>query len=146
MTYRYFLREMVMVIRSSRQLRRAGFSLMEILVVVAIILILMGGGTFLLLKNRDDALISKAKMGVKSLELAVQSYNLKNNQYPGSLQELTQADDTGKPYCDAETLITPWGNGQYQYDPSGPNNAGHKPDIWADGPNGRRIGNWPGAN
>jgi prepilin-type N-terminal cleavage/methylation domain-containing protein len=123
---------------------RGGFTLMEILVVVAIILILVGGGTFYLLKNRDEAMIMKAKAGVKALETTVLSYNVKHGQYPGSLQELLQPDDSGHAYCDAEALVTPW-KAQYQYDPSGPNNGGQKPDIWADGPNGRRIGNWPGA-
>jgi general secretion pathway protein G len=127
-----------------RQVRDA-FTLVEILVVVAIILILLGGGSFLLLRNRDDALIARAKMSIRSLETAVQAYELKNNQKPASLQDLTVPDDTGKPYCDAAAITTPW-NGQYGYDPNGANNGGMKPDIWADTPNGKRIGNWPGAS
>jgi general secretion pathway protein G len=118
---------------------------MEMLVVVAIIVILAGGGTFYYLKYLDQAKESKAKTQVKAIETAVDAYYTTHGEYPANLIVLTQSDDGGRPALDQEALMTPW-KGQYQYNPSGAHNQGHKPDIWADGPRGKQIGNWPGAN
>ena len=93
----------------------------------------------------ERAKINRAKMAVKSLETAVEAYYLQHGEYPLSLAVLTQREvDGGKAYLDADALKTPWGS-QYNYDPVGPSNGGNKPDIWADGPQGKRIGNWPAA-
>src|SRR5262245_23687755 len=131
--------------KTTRHAVRGAFTLMEMLVVVAIIVILAGGGTYYYLKYLDDAKVNKAKMDIKNLENAVMAYYTKHSEYPPTLATLTQREaDGGKPYMDTEALKTPW-NGQYGYDPNGANNQSNKPDIWADGPNGKRIGNWPGA-
>ncbi len=134
-----------MIVRKTNHLVRKGFSLMEIMVVVAIIMVLVGGGTYFYMKYQQDAHIAKATQSVRALSLAVESYKLKNNDYPADLSQLLQPDDSGHPYLDSDALRTPWG-GQYNYDPNGPNNNGFKADIWVDSPNGKRIGNWAGAS
>lgn len=135
-----------MIARTSKPLVRSGFSLMEIMVVVAIIMILIGGGTVYYMNYKEQALATKAKTGVRTLETAVLGYQMRHNDLPSDLHVLLQPDpDTGKPYCDGEVLMSPWSDRPYQYNPQGPNNNGLKPDIWVDSPNGKRIGNWPGA-
>jgi type II secretory pathway pseudopilin PulG len=114
---------------------------MEILVVVAIILVLASSGFVFYQRYQDDAKLTMAKQGVKALETVVETYKMKNHDYPSDLSALLQPDDTGKPYVSADALRTPWG-GQYQFNPSGPRNNGFKPDIWAEAPNGVQIGNW----
>jgi general secretion pathway protein G len=134
--------------RAARQAVRGAFTLMEMLVVVAIIVILAGGGTFYYMKYLDEAKINKAKIQIKSIETAVEAYktNPNHDEYPANLMVLTQRDaDGGRPALDVDALKTPWGK-QYGYDPAGPRNGGNKADIWADAPNGKVIGNWPGGS
>jgi prepilin-type N-terminal cleavage/methylation domain-containing protein len=134
------------MIASNRTISRPGFSLMEIMVVVAIIMILIGGGTMMWMNYKDQALVTKAKAGLKSLDTAVQAYEMRNHERPNDLQVLLQPDpDTGKAYCDSDVLMSPWSDRPYQYNPQGPQNNGQKADIWVDAPSGKRIGNWPGA-
>jgi general secretion pathway protein G len=134
-----------MVVRNRQQvLARAAFTLMELLVVVAILVVLAGVGGYYYIKHLDDARIDAARLQVKTLTQAAEAYYVKHGEYPPSLVALTERDpDGGKPYLEQDAIRTPWGT-SYQYDPSGPNNGGNKPDIWADAPKGgARIGNWP---
>ena len=134
-----------MVVRKTQLVARSAFTLMEMMVVVTIIVMLAGGGTYYYMKYLDDAKVSTAKAGVRKLTDTVEMYKLKHGDYPDTLQVLTQRDDENpKPYIDQEALKTPWG-GQYGYDKGGANNGGAKPDIFADGPNGVKVGNWPGS-
>jgi len=115
---------------------------MEMLVVVAILVVLAGVGGYYYLRHLDEAKRDAARLQSKNLTEAVEAYYVKNGEYPASLAVLTERDAEGnKPYLDVDALRTPWGS-TYQYDPSGPNNGGNKPDIWAETPQGR-IGNWP---
>jgi general secretion pathway protein G len=132
--------------QTTRQVARGAFTLMEMLVVVAIIVILAGGGTFYYMKYLDEAKINKCKIQIKNIETAVEAYKVSHGDYPSSLQALAQPDpDGGRPALDAEALLTPWKT-QYGYNPAGTNNGGNKADIWADAPNGKKIGNWPGGH
>ncbi len=135
-----------MIVRETRAVARTAFTLMEMLVVVAILVVLAGVGGYYYMKHLDDARKDAAKLQSKTLEQAVQAYYVQHGEYPPSLAVLTERDsDGGKPYLEPDALKTPWGSG-YQYDPSGPNNGGNKPDIWADDPKtGARIGNWTAA-
>ena len=58
-------------------------------------------------------------------------YYLNNQQYPGSLQELTQPGSApgGKAAMSAENIVDPWGQ-QYQLDVNGPNHQGSAPDVY----------------
>jgi general secretion pathway protein G len=127
---------------NQRRVVRTGFTLMEILVVVAIIMILAGVGGYYYLKHLDEAKESAAQLQVKTLTQACEAYYTKNGEWPPSLLSLTEKGaDGSRPYLEPEAIKTPWQT-QYQYDPSGPNNGGNKPDIWAEEPAKGRIGNW----
>jgi general secretion pathway protein G len=129
--------------RNARQRRRRdAFTLMELLVVVAILVVLAGVGGYYYIKHLDEAKVSTAKLQVQELTKAVEAYYVKNNAYPTNLSALTEKEQDGsRPYLEPDALKTPWGT-SYQYDASGPNNGGNKPDIWAEGPGGVKIGNW----
>jgi hypothetical protein len=90
-----------------------------------------------------DAKSDAARAQVKVLEKALQTYFVKNNEYPTSLDVLTTVQpDGGKPYVETKALIDPWDK-PYQYDLSGKRNNGKKPDVWAVAPDKTLIGNWP---
>jgi general secretion pathway protein G len=128
---------------TERSFARAGFTLMEMLVVVAILVVLAGVGGYYYMKHLDDARVSAARLQVKVLTNAAEAYYTKHGEWPPSLASLTEKESDGsRPYLEPDALKTPWQTA-YQYDPSGPNNGGNKPDIWADSPVGR-IGNWSG--
>lgn len=127
-----------------RERRRAGFTLMEMLVVVAIIVILAGLGGYYFLGQAEESRKSAAKVQVRQLTTAVESYNVQHSgQWPQSLEVLLQKDEAGMgPYLkSAEVLVDPWGR-NYQYDPTGARNNGLTPDIWTTAPDGKEIGNW----
>jgi len=134
-----------MIARRANVVGRAAFTLMEMLVVVAIIVVLAGTGGYYYMRSLDESKINTAKIKVKVLSDAVDTYYVKFGEYPPSLDALLQPDsDTGKAILEnAEALKTPWGKSVYAYDATGPHNRNGKPDIWAQAPNGRLIGNWP---
>jgi hypothetical protein len=80
---------------------------------------------------------------IQQLTEVVDAYKLNNGEYPTSLQALLQQQPRGgQPFLGGRgDLLDPWGK-PMQYDPSGPNNGGKRPDIWTNGPKGK-IGNWP---
>jgi prepilin-type N-terminal cleavage/methylation domain-containing protein len=126
---------------------RSAFTLMEMLVVVAIIVALAGIGGFFLLGQLAGAQEDVARTQVTGpLTQACQSYYIKHKEWPQGLNQLTQRDplNGNAPYLDnPDALNDPWG-GKYQYDASGQNNNGTKPDIWATPKNtNNKIGNWP---
>ena len=124
-----------------RALDRAGFTLMEILVVMAIIVVLAGVGGYYYLRHLDEAKVDAARLQVKTLTQAAEAYYTKHGEWPASLVALTEKEaDGSRPYLEPDAIKTPWGK-EYGYDPSGPSNSGNKPDVWADGPQGK-IGNW----
>jgi general secretion pathway protein G len=122
---------------------RLGFTLMEVLVVVAILVILAGTASVFVFRYLDQAKDDRARADVKTIETACTAYKLRNGDYPSSLQVLVTPDDgSAKPYLDsAEAILDPWGK-PYQYDPSGPNHNGLKPDISTTNADGELIGNW----
>jgi general secretion pathway protein G len=128
----------------SRHTKRAGFTLMEIIVVVAIILILASAGvvvyTTLLAGTKED----RAKMDCKSLQTVVTSYYVKHSVYPQSLRELTERGQDGSPaLLDEKGLIDPWGN-EYIYDQGQRHPKTDRPLIYTNGPPGqnKKISNW----
>lgn len=129
-----------MIVRSSRAVSRAGFTLMEVLVVVAILVILAGTGGVIYMQFQKDAYKDVARTQVETLTKAAQSYAVKHgSEYPASLAALVQEG-----YLEEKALIDPW-NHEYHYQyPGTHNQARGKPDIWSDGPNdgSGMIGNW----
>ena len=136
---------MVIRQREIQRVVRQGFTLMEVLVVVAIILILASLGGYYLIGQANEARKSAAKVQVRVLTQAAETYNLDHGGInPASLDILVQRDGSGKgPYLkNRDALLDPWGS-PYQYNQQGPKNQGTQPDIWCQVPNsGEMIGNW----
>jgi len=84
-----------------------------------------------------DDKVDQARAAVRSLTTAAKTFNLKQGKYPATLKELEKSG-----YVTAPLPKDPWGN-PYQYDPKGPRNGGRMPDIWAETPDKKEIGNWP---
>jgi general secretion pathway protein G len=136
-----------MVVRPSQPARaasRSAFTLLEVLIVVAILVVLASVSSIYVFRYLDDAKVKAAKAGVKAIETAALGYQTNYGNLPESLQQLVQPPSGNKPYIEATALIDPWEK-QYQYDPSGGNNGGLKPDVWTTSPDGQTIGNWPAA-
>jgi len=131
--------------------RKAGFSLMEMIIVLALIAIIAGlvvtrvGGLFS--SGQEDA----AKIWVKQAKTPLLAYRIHVGSYPSTeegLKALLKAP-AGKesrwrgPYID-EIPVDPWGN-PYQYRYPGVHNQDEF-DVWSWGPDGKEsdddIGNW----
>jgi uncharacterized protein (TIGR03067 family) len=87
----------------------------------------------------------KARMDVRVLTVAAETYKIKNEEYPAKLEDLIKPPDGETPYIEPKegVLKDPWGQ-PYKYDPKGPKSGGKQPDIWSEGPPGKKqpIGNW----
>jgi general secretion pathway protein G len=134
--------------RSEQMVRRAAFTLMEMLVVVAIIVVLAGLGSVALIGQLNESKVSAAKIKAKEVSVAIDAYYVATGQYPPSLEALVQktADGAGPFLKNVDGIMDPWGK-QFQYDPSGGQNAQHgatvqTPDVFTTAPDGRLVGNW----
>jgi len=121
--------------------RRAGFTLLEVLIVVAIIVVLVGLTSVYVMRYLDDAKKDAAWVKATQLATVLSAYHTSKGDYPASLDVLLQPGDGGKPYLMPEQLVDPWGK-TFQFDPAGPNNNGLRPDVWTQSPDGQTIGNW----
>lgn len=70
------------------ELKKAGFTLVEILVVLTIITILAGFVGFNVLSRPNEARIAAAKMQLKTLQAAVQFYHAEQGRFPTQAQGL----------------------------------------------------------
>jgi general secretion pathway protein G len=99
-------------VRTARQkaARRAGFTLLEVLVVVAILVILAGVASISVFRYLEDAKVGAAKTSMQTLEQAVKKYYTENGEWPpnNNLQAVAPYLDQG-----TQALVDPWG-GQYQ--------------------------------
>ena len=99
-----------MILRNTERRRdvdRLGFTLMEILVVVAILLVLVGASSIAVFKYFEDSKYDRANMDVRTLDMAVKTYTLRNQgQPPENLEAVLKYVEGG-----AESNLTdPWGN------------------------------------
>lgn len=72
---------------NARRMAR-GFSLLELTLVIAIMSVLMAVAAWNLIGGADDAKIRTTEASMKVVKDALQSYHLRNNAYPHSLQTL----------------------------------------------------------
>jgi general secretion pathway protein G len=106
-----------MIQRRREALARSAFTLMEMMVVVAIIVVLVGASVPMYLNYAEQSKAGRVKMDQKSIQTALQAYNLAHGDYPPSLQTLAQPDsETGKAVFLDENLKDPWGQ-YYVYNP-----------------------------
>jgi general secretion pathway protein G len=136
----------------SRQRRKGGFTLMEVLLVMTILVILasFAVGTYSGVRARTNKAAAKAQ--VLLLKSAIATYEGTVNAFPTNLQALRTCpqdlpDPTkwAGPYLDTDIPLDPWDN-PYQYAYPGQHNPDSF-DVWSFGPdrvNGTPddIGNW----
>jgi len=90
-----------------RAARRAGFTLLEVLVVVAILVILAGTASIAIFKYLEDAKVGRAKSDMQTIESAVKKYYTEHGEWPPNNQLVVVA-----PYLEQgqNGLIDPWNN------------------------------------
>lgn len=132
----------------SRATRRAGFTLIEILVVITVIAILAGLVSPMIFRNVDDAKMTAARAQIETFGLALDTYFLHNDHYPSTAQgldALVQAP-TGEPtarnwrgpYLKKGVPVDPWGN-PYHYESPGTQNPSSY-DLVSYGRDGKQGG------
>jgi len=139
--------------RRHNRRRRAGFTLIEVLLVLVILVILGSLSVAMFTNTQTNANIKAAQSQIGLFKTPLDQYHLDMNRYPSRLEDLLQrpADAANPnqwkgPYLEGSSIpVDPWGN-PYQYDPSGTRNP-NRPDIWSLGPDGvdntdDDIGNW----
>jgi general secretion pathway protein G len=133
-----------MSIRESRS-RRAGFTLIEVLLVLAILVILAALAVPNLTRIFGTSQAKAAKVQIEGLSTAIKAYYLDVGIYPPSLDALCQppGGDNGKwrgPYVEKpQKLFDPWGK-QFSYSPQ--SNHGLDFDVWTEAPDGSVVGSW----
>lgn len=122
----------------NRQSKR-GFTLIEILLVVVIIGIIVGIAVPRLTGKIGMSLDVAARASLKSIETAVQNYEMEHLRLPDSLDELTVTKDGKGPYLKPSELQDPWGQ-KFQYSKPGSHNRGY--DLSTRSPDGLEFNNW----
>ena len=108
---------------------QGGFTLIELLVVIAILGILAGVVSFSVIRNIDDARVTRAKLQIQQFKAAVQKYNIDTGRYPTTEQGLRAliekpADEAlarmwkGPSLESDEVPLDPWKN-EYIYQATG---------------------------
>ena len=129
--------------------RRAGYSLVELMVVIVILGILAG-----LAFQNVPAMLSRAfggavKSNITSISQAVDTFVVLNNgMHPESLEQLVTPDENGHTILNSTTIpLDPWG-GEFLYDPPMSGTPGYR--VYTPGKDGavggegddRDIDNW----
>lgn len=133
--------------------RRAGYTLVEIMLVLSIIVVLMSAGIYYLMGNLDVAKNTRVKSDLEAISTQLKVYQMQNIDFPTTAQGLkalvTPPTAPPKPrnwvqLLKTEALMDPWGS-EYQYLKPGKHNPGGF-DLWSLGPNkdggDKIIGNW----
>ena len=123
--------------------RRAGFTLLEVLLVLVILVILGSFATVQLRNARRRALVDQARVQISNFKEAIMHFEQSIGQFPSSLDDLVTppsdlADPTKwgpEPYLTSGTVVPldPWENA-YKYEP--PAEGEYQFRIWSSGPDG----------
>jgi general secretion pathway protein G len=131
--------------------RRAGYSLLEILIVLAIIALIVALVGPRLFAQLDHAKVTTARVQVKSLETALQTMELDIGRYPTASEGLTMLEAADRkvapgwngPYLSSGLPNDPWGH-PYVYDP--PTDRSHPPRVHSLGADGKPGGEGDAAD
>jgi general secretion pathway protein G len=123
----------------ARHATRRAFTLMEMLIVVAIIVALAGIGAFYVLPQLKTSKEKLAKAGAINVEKALTAYYTDHQHYPTDINLLSQKDELGGPYIEAEGLNDPWGQ-RYDVDIADSNrHGGAKPHVFTKNPENQKM-------
>ena len=133
---------------SSRNRRRRGFTLIELIVVIAIIATLASVVGPALFANVGDAKVNAARSQLQIFALALDNYRLDNDQYPSTdqglaaLRSLPLSGEPPKnwrgPYLRQAVPLDPWGRAYLFAAPGIANPTGY--DLYSLGRDGRAGG------
>ncbi len=134
-----------------KKARSSGFTLVELVVVLTIIVVLAGSGIYLVTGVIDDARYQRADSDLKTIEIALKSYERNNNGRPPTQEQGLDAlverpadpPQRWRAYLE-EKLLDPWGNDyQYRYPAE---KSKRRYDVYSLGEDGVEseddIGNW----
>ena len=108
--------------RTRRQSRRAGFTLMELMLVMAILVVLATMSTVAVMRLQGSSNTKAAQVEIETLKRACQFFKIDNQRFPGELNELIVAPSNAPgwagPYLEKDAVPNdPWGNAYiYQED------------------------------
>jgi len=119
--------------RRNRTHRRAGITLIEMLVVITIIALFSAVAYQRLAPALDQGRQTAAKTQIESLKAALQRFNIEHGRFPTQEEGLQAV----RPYLDKEIPLDPWQN-SYVYRFPGEN--GPEPDILSYGADGQPGG------
>ncbi len=123
--------------KRDRKDRRAGFTLLEVLLVVVILSVIMSLVVVNIFGARDNANIGLAKVNLKAISTLLDTYRLNIGSYPNSLDDLvampSDLPDPSKWYKIAKEPISPdpWGR------PIEYKGAGNSFELRSAGPDGQ---------
>jgi general secretion pathway protein G len=120
--------------------RKAGFTMIEIILVVVIIGILAGIAVPRMGGKTEKAKLSQAKSNITALSMAIQEYEIVNGDYPSSLDGLLD-ESKGGPFMEKKNIPTdPWDK-PFVYAAPGSHNT-HTFDLSCTSPKGTVVNNW----
>jgi len=95
--------------KSGMQQSRAAFSLVEMMVVIVIIGMLATAVAVGVKRYLDNGRTTTAKMEIRKIQDAIDSFEAAKGSYPATLNELVKPTDGGAPFLTGN-LQDPWGN------------------------------------
>lgn len=126
---------------NNKNLSKAGFTLIEIILVVVIIAILGTIGVRNLGGKSYKANKVAASSNIIMLEAAINEYEFINSVYPENLDGLLKCPTTGDNFLSKKKIpLDPWGK-PFIYVVPGANNT-HRFDLSCISPKGESINNW----
>ena len=92
-----------------RNSKRAGFTLVELLLVVTILGVLAGIAVMNLGGTGEEARIKATQSDIATIQQAVTTYEIRTGKYPSSIEDLTKDIDGQKGLLDTSALTDKWG-------------------------------------